>query len=221
MTGAVSITSSSNLSWGGVAAMDRAQRLIVMVRDGGSPPLSASATLLVDLGGVSRLRPLTLATSTFLPYPSDNRKEGHVDKTDDARDVSGESFDDSSVVIAVMALAGCLVVIVAFTLVAILIRKSSAFNNTSGKIATSTSRTAIVWSKLDTASTTQEATTGTDLNRTYAPPVASVENAGHLNGGADLVHSKNVKELSVAGDTSDIIMTLDSEPVSYTVGQNC
>jgi len=192
---------------------ERLLQLIIGVHDGGTPSLSASATLFVQLEGI-RAGLEAYPNPTSSQNPADYRRDEFIKGFDPhgGGGVKGEnSYDDSQLIIIVMVVAGCLVVIVAFSLVAALLRKNSSSGHMSNKMAVTNSRTAIVWSKVNTDYRHENAI----VLAAMSPPDGHTASA---NGAvSDVVRYKSTNDLNTACDAANVILTLDSEPVSYAV----
>lgn len=172
-SGVVSVV--GNLSLSGVGGSPRIYRLTINVRDFGVPSLNSSADLTVEVNDLDGVEEEMKANSNHRKL---NRPDG------------GGDYDESHLVIVLMSVAGCLVVLVAFGLVAALIRKS----------VEKTIERKIVWSKVTSDPDQLPVTTTTTATAT--------ENC--------TVVEPCTPEMSEA---SDIILTLECEPVSFAVSK--
>ena len=138
-----------------------------------------------------------------------------------------QTFDDSHVIIGVLAIAGCLIVVVAFLLVGALVRKHSSSGGAVNASKMAAGRNAIVWSKVDACSAGDDVIAGQMTSSVESDYSAAGARNGFGSGGIVAwmnegeSEEKNEEGGAQAGcvgeGAGDIILTLDSEPVSYAV----
>jgi len=180
------MTVVGNLSALVATSSPRHLRFVVGVRDGGRPSRSATGVLTVVVSSVP-------ASGT-----------GNASSISlSASHASSVVMVDSSIMAAIAAIAGCFVVTIVFSLLAVAVHRrtaGSALGTRGGACGSASSRAA--WSKVAT----------TDLSGIDSPLYTAVVNSATTT---SLTGNGKVPELCCDGP--DIILTLESEPVNYAV----
>lgn len=185
------LTVVGNLSALVATKSPRRMRFVVGVRDGGRPSQSATGVLTVHISVV--------ATSGVGNASSVGLSASHA---------ASVVIVDSSVMAAIAAVAGCFVVTLVFTLLAVTVHRRTAtatraLTTRGGGSGTAASRAA--WSKVAT----------TDMSGIDSPLYSAVVNSATTTSVTGRTGNGKMSDLFCDGP--DIILTLESEPVNYAV----
>lgn len=173
----------------------RRLRFVVGVRDAGRPSRSATGVLTVHISGGAAGSAVGNASSGGLVA---------------SQSVAGAALD-GSVMAAIVAVVGCLVISLVFALLAVTVHRRTtatmgAGSTSRGGSGMAASRAA--WSKVATA----------DMTGIDSPLYSAVVNSTTSNSTSRTGNGK-LPELFCEGP--DIILTLESEPVNYAVCMQC
>ena len=173
---------------GNLSAAPRRLRFVVGVRDGGRPSRSATSVLEVHIGAV----------------PAERGGNASSVGLSASQSSAGVTLD-GSVVAAIAAVAGCFVVTIAFSLLAVAVHRRALTVSTARGGGSGVAASRAAWRKVATS----------DMNGIDSPLYSAVVNSATTTGVAS--RTGNGKMLPLCCEGPDIILTLESEPVNYAV----
>ena len=176
---------------GNLTALPRRLRFVVGVRDGGRPSRTATAVLTVHIS--------VLSASSVGNTSSVGLSASHAGSL---------VMVDGNVMAAIAAIAGCFVVTLVFSLLAVTVHRRTATAtraSTTRSAGSGTAASRAAWSKMATS----------DMSGIDSPLYSAVVNSATTTSVSSRTGNGKMSELCFEGP--DIILTLESEPVNYAV----